>query len=138
MALSSVGDIVQRCWLNLPRHFSWLELDAFVIMPNHLHGIIVIGRGEASSPDNASPLRRSAEVPAQPNGTQPGSLGAILQNFKSVSTRKVNKGNRNSGLPLWQRNYYEHVIRNEEELKEIREYIINNPANRDRDEDNIG
>ena len=75
---------------------------------------------------NASPLR----------GTDKGSLGSIIQNFKSVITRKVNRmiGKRN--VPLWQRNYYEHAIRNDDNLNEIREYIINNPLKWDLDKEN--
>jgi putative transposase len=60
-------------------------------------------------------------------GTTPGSLGAIMQNFKSTSTRQVNALRQTPGLPLWQRNYFERIIRNERELNRIREYIINNP-----------
>jgi REP element-mobilizing transposase RayT len=110
-----------------------VELDAFVVMPNHMHGIIVIRcRGEASaitihvaktpSKPDASPLRQ------HPNGTQPGSLPAIVQNFKSISTQKMNAASGALGTPVWQRNYYEHVVRNEEELEAIREYILGNPA----------
>ncbi|PIU54770.1 MAG: hypothetical protein COS88_06605 [Chloroflexi bacterium CG07_land_8_20_14_0_80_51_10] len=119
MVLNPFGEVVQACWDDLPRHYPHVELDAFVIMPNHLHGIIIIRRGEAFVPSNASPLH--------PHGTQPGSLGAIIQNFKSVSTRKINRSTRNPGNKSWQRNYYEHVIRNEKSLNTIRCYIIENP-----------
>ena len=127
MVLSHAGDIVQRCWLNLPSLFTRVELDAFAVMPNHLHGLIILRRGEASDDSDASPL---------PNGTQPGSLGAIIQNFKSVSTRRVNQRNQVSRIPLWQRNYYEHIVRNEEELKAIHEYIVSNPSRWNEDENN--
>jgi len=70
--------------------------------------------------ENASPLR--------PHGTPPGSLAAIMQNFQSVTTRKINRIRKTPGVRLWQRNYWEHIIRNETELNRIREYIINNPA----------
>jgi putative transposase len=112
------------------------ELDVFVVMPNHLHGIIILtgrhtaGRGEAfarqsqgrpqSIPANASPLRSA-------HGTQPGALAAIVQNFKSVSTRKINRTRATPGMPVWQRNYHEHIIRDENEFSRIREYIVNNP-----------
>jgi putative transposase len=66
----------------------------------------------------------------------PGSLGAIIQNFKSVSTRKINKIRDNPGCPVWQRNYYEHVIRNEIDLANIRQYIADNPLKWDLDENN--
>jgi putative transposase len=141
MRLNDAGEIAQRGWEDIPRHFPLVELDAFVIMPNHVHGVIVIqGRGEASainlrvsktpSKPDASPLRQ------HPNGTQPGSLSAFVQNFKSISTRRMNAARGSPGTPIWQRGYYEHVIRNEDELKAIREYILGNPARWDEDEDN--
>jgi REP element-mobilizing transposase RayT len=132
---SEWGRIVDECWRALPPHFPNVALDAFAIMPNHVHGIIVIRddpnndgrRGEAFLKSrNASPLQ----------GTQPGSLGAILQNFKSVSTRKINQIRDTPGLPMWQRNYYEHIIRDERELKSIREYIVNNPIRWETDVEN--
>jgi REP element-mobilizing transposase RayT len=118
-----------------------VELDAFVVMPNHMHGIIMIqGRGEASAmPLHASkePLESDASpLQRHPNGTQPRSLSAIVQNFKSVSTRKMNAARSTLGAPVWQRNYYEHVVRDEEELAAIREYILGNPARWDEDENN--
>jgi putative transposase len=140
MRLNDAGEIAQRCWEEIPRHFPLVELDAFVVMPNHVHGIIVIqGRGEASVPlhvskerpgSDASPLRQ------RPNGTQPGSLSAIVQNFKSISTRKMNAARSTPGTPVWQRGFYEHVVRDEEELRAIREYVLGNPARWDEDENN--
>lgn len=145
MQLNGYGDIIQACWNNLLQHFPFVKLDTFVIMPNHLHGIVIIterdfnngnaGRGEAffSLPDklcqnfvtkNASPLRSTTQ---QSHGTQTGSLGAIMQNFKSVSTRKINTMNNTPGVSLWQRNYYDHIIRNEKALNIIRRYILYNP-----------
>jgi putative transposase len=114
MHLNEAGQIAQRCWEEIPHHFPLVELDAFVVMPNHAHGMIVIqGRGEASNvplhvpkttwTSDASPLRQC------PNGTQSGSLSAIVQNLKSVSTRRMNAARGTPGTPVWQRNYYEHV-----------------------------
>ncbi len=106
MIPSEWGRVVYECWRAVPSHFPNVTLDTFVAMPNHVHGIIVIrdewgdddGRGEAFlKAQNASPLQ----------GTQPGSLAAIVQNFKSVSTRKINQMHGTSRMPLWQRNYYE-------------------------------
>jgi REP element-mobilizing transposase RayT len=71
-----------------------------------------------------------------PHGTQSGSFGAIVQNFKSVSTRYVNKLRDNPGCPVWQRNYFERVIRNENELSKAREYIVNNPMKWELDKEN--
>jgi putative transposase len=139
MHLTEAGEIAWRCWEDVRRHFPYVALDAGIIMPNHIHGIIVIqGRGEAS----AVPLHASKERPEsdasplrqRPNGTQPRSLSAIVQNFKSISTRKMNAARGTPGTPVWQRNYYERVIRTDEELKAIRRYILNNPANWTTDE----
>lgn len=84
----------------------------------------------SNSGGNASPLH-------VPRGTAPGSLGAIVQNFKAVSTRRINQLNRTPGVTLWQRNYYEHIIRNEQSLMEIRDYIEANPWGWSRDEYNL-
>lgn len=132
MILSSTGSIIHECWNRLQKHFTLIELDSFIVMPNHIHGILIIkGRGEASgytetttnvtqAPD-ASPLHR-------PRGTVKRSLGAIIQNFKSVSTRKVNQLRGTPGEIIWQRSYFDHVIRTERTLLAIRQYIQNNPA----------
>ncbi len=140
MRLNEPGEIAWRCWEDIPDHFPLVQLDAFVVMPNHVHGIIVItGRGEASVPpdtpegpsgSDASPLRQP------PHGTQPGSLSAIVQNFKSISTRRMNAARHAPGAPVWLRNYYERIVRSEQELKAIREYIQGNPARWDEDENN--
>jgi putative transposase len=80
---------------------------------------------------NASPLQ-----PQPPRGTSAGSISAIVQNFKAVSTRKINQLRDTAGAPMWHRNYYEHIIRNEKSLDAIRRYIANNPANWSHDEEN--
>lgn len=123
MQLNTFGNMIHTCWNNILKHFIHVRLDVCVIMPNHIHGIIVItdtdDRGEAFSSsikscrglvtENASPLRSTNQMP---HGMHSGSLGAIMQNFKSVSTRKINVLNNTSGVMLWQRNYYEHIVRN--------------------------
>ncbi len=131
MILNHIGRIIDYHWRKLPIHFRNIELDQFQIMPNHFHGIIHIRVGAKhlsatntttllNADDNASPLQ-------MPNGTIHGSLGAIMQNFKSVTSRKINKINRTHGTHVWQRNYWEHIIRNEDDLNRIRVYILENP-----------
>jgi REP element-mobilizing transposase RayT len=157
MHLNLAGATVKAVWNSLPHHFPLIELDAFVVMPNHVHGIIVISdsvgnrspnlncRGEAFVPrcndtprqfpsTNASPFPGCNDT-SPPRGTQSGSIGAILQNFKSVATRRVNRITRNSGT-LWQRNYHEEIIRNEKAYENIRRYIVENPLSWDEDEEN--
>lgn len=132
MQLNIVGKTVAAVWHNLPHHFPFIELDAFVIMPNHIHGIIVITE-QLNNIVNNQLLKPQTSLP---NGTKAGSLGAILQNFKSVSTRQVNRLTRNSGT-IWQRNYYEQIIRDEQAYNNIRRYIIENPLTWEDDEENI-
>lgn len=119
-ALTPIGQIVARCWLALPRHFPNSALDAWVLMSDHLHGIIILCEGAVKP---AAPAAVD-----QPNGTRPGSLSAIIQNFKSISTRKTNWLRRAPGAPLWQRDYYEHIARDQADLERIRRYIAANPA----------
>ena len=140
---SDIGKLVSDCWLRIPNYFNDIGLDDYVLMPNHLHGIILIhesvGKGEAFAETILSMVdTRSANAsPQRPKGTRPGSLGSIIQNFKSVSTRMVNKRYFESGNKLWQRNYHERIIRNERELIAIRQYILNNPLNWELDKEKI-
>ena len=139
MRLNPLGKLVEKCWLTIPTHFPQARLDEFAIMPNHLHGIILLSTGEASA-DNAptlpaNPMPADAS-PLHPIGTKPRSLGAIIQNFKSISTRFANAIHFNPGSKLWQRNYYEHIIRDERELNDIRQYIRANPILWENDKEN--
>lgn len=157
MKLSTLGEIAYYQWIQLPYRFATIKLDTFVIMPNHLHGIIIINetqhpisrRGEAgenrhgSSPkiqiSPASPSNTndySLDV-SKPGGTISGSIGAIIQNFKSLTTRKINILLRSRNKPIWQRNYYEHIIRGETDYERIVEYIENNPISWVDDEYNV-
>jgi len=133
MAPNAMGKIVQACWLDLPKHFRHVDLDAFVLMPNHMHGIVVVReRGEAlaTRSENLEEDRRANASPLHvpPHGTTPQSLSAIVQNLKSVSTRRINRVNRTPGRTIWQRNYYEHIIRSQKSLDAIRQYIEINPT----------
>lgn len=152
MQLSTLGEIAYYQWLQIPKRFTNIVLDVFVIMPNHMHGIIVItggdddqkNRGEAGDtrysfqsliPESpASPIQRTPTInpgkpkeSTRPNGTIPGSIGAIIQNYKSLTTRKINMILRTQNQTIWQRNYYEHIIRDENDYARIVDYIENNP-----------
>jgi len=119
LALSPAGEQVKALWLRLPLHFPNLELDEFVIMPNHIHGILQL---------SDQPITPNSTVQTQePAGTQSGSVGAIIQNFKSVSSRRLRRYGNLANQPIWQRNYYEHIIRNPEDLARIQTYIQTNP-----------
>lgn len=114
MHLSPTGENVFFQWTNLPQRFSGLELDVFVVMPNHFHAIISInsvGQGAALGAASGAPT-----------------VGRILRAFKSISAIEGNRLLNRSNQSFWQRNYWEHVIRNEKELMTLRQYILSNPA----------
>ena len=118
MRLNKFGKIVADHWQHLPGFFSNVKLDEWVIMPNHIHGIILL-HSQKNLISGPSPTKKPA--------VKSGSINAIIQNFKSTSTRKINSLMNQRGVPFWQRNYYEHIIRNDDSLHQIREYIHNNP-----------
>lgn len=125
MILNEVGKSVAELWLSIPEHFSNVELGEYVVMPNHIHGIISINNVGAT---HASPLPKS-------NGPTPGSIGAIVGSFKSAATKMIHKFPNIHRKRLWQRNYYEHVIRNERDYQAIYDYILANPVNWEKDND---
>ena len=144
MVLNEYGKIVASCLQRIPTHFKHIQLDKYVVMPNHVHVILhIVGAKPWASPEYG----RCVVVPGEagqpfasplPNGTVSGSLGAVMQNFKSVSTRHINTLSHTPGLPVWQCNYYEHVIRDERDLTAIRGYMANNPARWLLDENHAG
>ena len=125
MRLDSLGEIAVECWRAIPDHFPHVRLDAFVIMPNHVHGIIVIVGAVRAT--HASPVPHASPQRNPPRGPRPGSLGAVVGSFKSATTKRINQIRGAPGTPFWQRNYYEHVIRDQAGLDRIRRYIQANP-----------
>ncbi len=206
--LSPLGMVAAACWQAIPQHFPGVELDVWVIMPNHVHGIIVLpgsavvggasvadaaGPGSVSAgarlgvgaqhaaplpgiasppgvatptPDSSAPGAPPPGVAAPPPATvgapvgahrvgaqhaaplpgiapapdvprvAPGSLGAIVRSFKSAVTKQAREMAWMPGVPLWQRNYYEHIVRNERELERLRRYIDENPERWELDLEN--
>lgn len=126
MMLSEAGRIVEFVWQRLPFFFSNVETDAFVVMPNHVHGIVVIVGAKQRADSQGNIIDDPAALPLR-HGTLPHSLPAIVQNIKSVTTKRINQMRGMKGEPVWQRNYYEHIIRNERGLDAIRKYIEDNP-----------
>lgn len=122
MKLNATGKMVNNWWLKIPNKFPDIELATFQIMPNHVHGIIIInGNGQT---------HRSAPT-----------IGTIIQWFKTMTTNEYIKNVKQLNWPMfnkrvWQRNYWEHVIRNEKDFDQISQYIINNPLMWDRDKNN--
>ena len=127
MVLSEYGKIVEDVWYNLTGHYQNIKLDKFIVMPNHIHGIIVlidvdiVGAGFKPAPTDL--------IKYYP-------LSEIVRAFKTFSARHVNELRKTPGIPVWQRNYHEHIVRNENELNRIREYIINNPLRWQFDREN--
>jgi len=138
MVRNEFGDIVVACWSDLPHHFPKIQLDCFIVMPNHIHGLIDITEKLFENPVGA---QHAAPVPGttvrnSPRNVQPGSLAAIVRSFKAASARRINLSSGAPGATIWQRNYYEHVVRDDSELQRVREYIVNNPARWAEDEEN--
>jgi REP element-mobilizing transposase RayT len=133
MVLNEAGRMIQSVWDELPQHYPGVDIDAFMVMPNHIHGIIFlnVGAGPRACPESGS---YANPTNGQPQGVAPTiSLPDIVHHFKTLTTTRYRHGvthNNWASFPgkLWQRNYYEHIIRNEMELNEIREYILNNSA----------
>jgi REP element-mobilizing transposase RayT len=137
MQLGEAGKIVEAVWMGLPQFYEDIESDAFVVMPNHVHGIVVIRPDVGAIPELA--LRANREL-------QAGSarivdrrrmlLPKMIGRFKMVSAKQINGLRKTSGRPVWQRNYFEHIVRDDESLNRIRQYIVDNPAQWEFDSEN--
>jgi len=157
MRLSKPGQIVRGVWMNLPRHYPNIQLDEFCIMPNHFHGIIIIldnprpGRGGSRWDGSCRGGPHLSEKVPLPEGETSGEgclptretcpynrypLSEFIRAFKSFSARQINVIRNTPGLPVWQRKYHEHIIRDEGELSRIRRYITENPLKWAVDHDN--
>ena len=124
--LNEFGRIVEDEWQKSSVIRREIELDVFVVMPNHIHGIVNIINPDVGA-TGRSPLR---------SGPPARSLGAFVAGFKSAVTKRLNNLRHTPGVPVWQRNYYEHVIRGDRELLRVREYILNNPLDWEHDREN--
>ncbi len=157
MILNDAGEMLQSQWFALPERFPNVDLDEFVIMPNHFHGIIVI-TDKGAITNRAITRGRATTRVAPTDGTRVGAplvgaqsdrdknhdpiLGEIVGAWKSITTDEYIRGVHELNWQpfdrkLWQRNYWEHIIRDEKDLDRIRKYIINNPANWDEDAENV-
>ena len=125
MRLSEIGNIIAEEWQKITEVRENVLLDQWVVMPNHVHGIIQINHSVGAT-------RRVAPTPIGPVS---GSIGAIIGQFKSITTKRIKKIDDTINS-IWQRNYYEHVIRDDFDLNRIREYINNNPVQWLHDENN--
>jgi putative transposase len=160
IVLNAIGEAVEKCWLVIPKHFPHVAIDAYIVMPNHIHGIIMIedkaglagihqgfrqkrAWQSLNSIDgcredlqdirarHASPLQESKSARFGKR-----TIGAIIGSFKSAATREAKKVSGDADLNMWQRSYYEHIVSSESGLNQIRRYISENPANWNTDDDN--
>ena len=131
MRLNDIGQIVTDCWRAIPEHFHNTGVDAFVVMPHHIHGIIVIKgnnslQGDGVGNNDRCSLRNARNMELLPK---------IISQYKSSVTRMVRKQWNNHRFG-WQKSFYDHVIRSDEDLHRVRTYIQNNPLNWELDENN--
>ena len=153
MILNDAGNMIQIVWDEIPSHYGGIDIDEFVIMPNHVHGIFVITgtivrgivgatpRGCPDTTPRGCPVANGqAQGPAPTRGTL--GVGDIVHRFKTMTTKRYVDGVKQWGWKpfpgrLWQRNYWEHIVHNERELNRIRGYIHNNPAKWETDRLNL-
>jgi REP element-mobilizing transposase RayT len=125
MQLNGLGRTVDRCWHDLPNHYQNVRLDAFIIMPDHVHGIIRLVNDER-------PNHVGAGLKPAPTWKRHG-LSEIVRALKTFSSRRINQLRNISNKPVWQRNYWERIIRDSEELDYYRTYVRENPKHWNRD-----
>ena len=130
MVLNTAGQIVEKCWYAIPEHFPQVTLDEFVVMPNHVHGIITVGANNVGAndylplPSDETPIQSNEPPRPLQHGTS-RTIGSMVRGFKIGVTRWFRA---NTDIhAVWQRNYYEHIIRNEDAYLKIAEYIQTNP-----------
>ena len=132
MVLNDAGKIVEAAWFDLPNHYRHVVLGTFVIMPNHVHAIIIL-----MDMDDVHPTIVGAGLkPAPTEPIKRHGLPEIVRALKTFSARRINELSNSRGVPVWQRNYYEHIIRNDDDANRIHQYIESNPANWKNDANN--
>jgi putative transposase len=123
MKRNPYGEIAAACWKDIPLHYPEVKNDVSIVMPNHVHGIIVIEDGV-----------KQADLKTAPAKKHP--LPEIIRAFKTFSAKRINELRSSGGTQVWQKGYYEHVIRDEEEFTRIGEYVLFNPAKWETDREN--
>ena len=131
MEANCLGAVVEDCWARLPEHYGNVALDAFILMPNHVHGVLIIEDGPPGVGAGLQPARQEAASSRRRHG-----VPEIVRAFKTFSARRINKMRASTGAPVWQRGFYDHVIRGEDELDRVRAYITDNPRKWSEDADN--
>jgi REP element-mobilizing transposase RayT len=129
MRLSEIGKIAQECWMETPKHFPNASLDEFRVMPNHLHGILVLNKVRTR---HAVSLPRTEQF----GKPVPGSIPTIIRSFKSAATKSINEFQGSPGDVVWHGRFHDHIICDTKDLIRIRRYIQENPMNWQHDDDN--
>ena len=111
MESDSLGKIAEETWAGLPHHYSGLSLDDFIVMPNHVHGLLWLNESASG-------------------------LSEVIRGFKTFSAKRINQARGTPGRPVWQRGFYDHVVRSEHALDKVRAYILDNPAQWHLDREN--
>jgi putative transposase len=130
--LSPIGQIISACWIEIPQHFPHAKIETYVVMPNHLHGIVTIH----SKRVDANPQAKTATAIESIGKPTPGSIPTIIRSFKAAASKRARESEYAKVESIWQRGYYEHVLRNTKEYVEITNYILQNSARWADDEDN--
>jgi REP element-mobilizing transposase RayT len=134
MHLNELGEIAQQCFEKIPEHFPFVSLDSFVIMPNHVHGIIIIKhQPQQPETDTASYITAPKNKKMASISPKPSSLSVIIRSYKSAVSKQARQIHPDF---VWQSRYYDHIIRDEKSLNNIRQYIIQNPLNWQADAEN--
>lgn len=151
--MNEIGRIIDEEWLRTPMIRKEIDLDVFIVMPNHIHGIVVINdgvngegagddgvNGDGANNDRANNDGANGRSPLPGHNARlqmrPKSVSSFVAGYKSAVTARINRLRNTPGAPVWQRNYYEHIIRDENELSRIREYIMTNPLKWAEDKEN--
>ncbi|EKU98422.1 transposase [Leptolyngbya sp. PCC 7375] len=134
MRLNALGEIVETEWLKTSEIRPKWRLEAWIIMPNHIHGIVTIEQqqksikhGTIARVHGVAPLRDATQLKGIAH-RKPDSISSFVAGFKSVTTKQINISRNTPRTPVWQRNYYDHIIRNNFSLRQIEQYIQNNPT----------
>jgi putative transposase len=137
MQLNEFGQIVANHWQWLSTQYPYVMLDKWIVMPNHLHGILMLTDAPRRGGSRTAPTTNNATQPISTNNITPPKtfdvgakrkpLGRLIGAFITVSTKEINQIRDTLSIPIWQRNYYEHIIRDKEALHNIRRYIQTNP-----------
>ena len=133
MVLNPSGEIVQRAWVDIPNHYPHVKIDEFIIMPNHVHGIVMLLEDEEIYHRRDRFRNLSLQGPHQ---HKRHGLSEIIRGFKTWSARQINQIQNTTGTPVWQRSLYDHIIRDEDDLNRIRNYVMENPLMWDQDTNN--